>query len=39
MYWTGPVGECKLEPFVLDKEVMAKLWTISEEQTSQKFQL
>ncbi len=39
MYWTGPVGECKLEPFVQDKTIMEKLWTISENQTGQKFQL
>jgi len=39
MYFKGPVGECKLESFVLDKEVAAKLWSISEDQTNQKFQL
>ncbi len=38
-YWTGPVGECKLEPHALDKEVAARLWAISEEETGQKFQL
>lgn len=38
-YWTGPVGECKLEPHALDKEVASKLWEVSEEQTGQKFQL
>lgn len=32
--WVGPVGECKLEPFALDKDVLTKLWTISEAQTS-----
>ena len=32
-YWTGPVGECKLEPHALDKPVMEKLWTLSEEET------
>lgn len=32
-YWTGPVGECKLEPHALDKEVAAKLWAVSEEKT------
>ncbi len=37
-YWTGPVGECKLEPHAKDKEVASKLWAISEEQTNQKFQ-
>ena len=39
MNWGGPVGECTLEPFVLDREIAATLWTISEKQTGQKFQL
>lgn len=39
MNWVGPVGECKLEPFVLDREIAGKLWTISEDQTGRKFQL
>ncbi|APY10162.1 oxidoreductase [Seonamhaeicola sp. S2-3] len=30
-YWTGPVGECKLEPHAKDKAVMEKLWMVSEE--------
>ena len=38
-YWTGPVGECKLEPHALDEEVASKLWTISEEKTGQRFNL
>ena len=38
-YWTGPVGECKLEPHAVDQEVAAKLWAISEQETGQKFQL
>jgi len=38
-YWTGPVGECKLESFVLDKEVAKKLWTVSEEKTGEKFEV
>jgi len=29
-YWTGPVGECKLEPHAKDKAVMEKLWAVSE---------
>lgn len=37
--WTGPVDECKLESHAQDMEVASKLWTISEEQTSHKFQL
>ena len=39
MQWTGPVGECQMEAFVKDKAIMEKLWTLSEEQTDQKFQL
>ncbi|MBU2869517.1 SDR family oxidoreductase [Colwellia sp. E2M01] len=34
MNFGGPVGECKLEPFVLNKDVLAKLWTLSEKETS-----
>ncbi|WP_252735878.1 hypothetical protein [Aestuariibacter sp. A3R04] len=29
----GPVGECTLQPFVVDKPVMTKLWALSEQQT------
>ena len=36
-YWTGPVGQCQLEPHALDKEVASKLWAVSEEQTGQNF--
>ena len=36
-YWTGPVGQCQLEPHTLDKEVASKLWVVSEEQTGQNF--
>ncbi|WP_205959966.1 SDR family oxidoreductase [Flammeovirga aprica] len=36
-YWTGPVGECKLEPHAVDKEVMSKLWTLSEKETNCKW--
>lgn len=32
-YWTGPVGECKLEPHALDKAVMERLWAQSEKET------
>lgn len=32
--WVGPVGECKLESFALDRDVAAKLWTLSEEETA-----
>lgn len=34
MNFGGPVGECKLEPFALDSEVAAKLWTLSEKKTA-----
>jgi len=36
-YWTGPVGECKLEPHAKDKAVGDKLWNISEEATGLKW--
>lgn len=39
MQWTGPVGECKVESFVYNKEIATKLWTISEQQTGQVFKL
>ncbi|MDA9773720.1 SDR family oxidoreductase [Saprospiraceae bacterium] len=29
-YWTGPVGECRLEPHAKDKVVSEKLWELSE---------
>jgi NAD(P)-dependent dehydrogenase (short-subunit alcohol dehydrogenase family) len=32
-YWTGPVGECKLEPHAKDKLVAEKLWELSEKET------
>jgi NAD(P)-dependent dehydrogenase (short-subunit alcohol dehydrogenase family) len=28
--WTGPVGECELEPHAVDKAVSKKLWDVSE---------
>ncbi|WP_375749166.1 SDR family oxidoreductase [Vibrio sp. HN007] len=34
MNFGGPVGECELEPFVLDKAVLTKLWDLSEQETS-----
>ncbi len=37
MQWTGPVGECKIEPFVWNRELSAKLWSVSEEATNEKF--
>ncbi|MFD0837076.1 SDR family oxidoreductase [Mariniflexile aquimaris] len=36
-YWTGPVGECKLEPHAKDKPVMERLWKVSEEATGFKW--
>jgi len=39
MYWTGPVGECKLAPHALDKALAEKLWTLSEQETSMKWPL
>ncbi len=32
-YFTGPVGECKLEPHAKDKPVAEKLWEFSEKET------
>nr|WKN34801.1 SDR family oxidoreductase [Tunicatimonas sp. TK19036] len=32
-YWTGPVGECKLEPHAKDKAVAETLWEVSEKVT------
>ncbi len=37
MQWTGPVGECKLEPHAQDKIVITKLWAVSEEATGFKW--
>ncbi|OSY89328.1 oxidoreductase [Tenacibaculum holothuriorum] len=33
----GPIGECKLEPFVLNREIAIKLWDMSEELTNCKW--
>lgn len=38
-YWTGPVGECNLEPHAVDKEVSNKLWEVSEKATGIKWNL
>lgn len=38
-YWTGPVGECKLEPHAVDKKVMEKLWDLSEKETGASWNL
>ncbi len=37
MQWTGPVGECKLEPHAQDKAVAVKLWSVSEKETDFKW--
>lgn len=37
MNWTGPVGECELESFVLDRTVAGKLWEVSEKETNCKW--
>lgn len=34
MNWSGPVGECKLEPHALEKAVMERLWSLSEKETN-----
>lgn len=39
MNFGGPVGECKLEPFACESDVIQKLWTISEEATSHRWSL
>ena len=38
-YWTGPVGECKLEPHAKDKVVAEKLWEVSEKAINFKWNL
>lgn len=39
MNFGGPVDEGKLEPFVLNKDVLTKLWALSEKETSFHWQL
>ncbi len=38
-YWTGPVGECKLESHAKDKAIAEKLWKVSENATGFKWNL
>ena len=38
-YWTGPVGECKLEPHAKDKAVAKRLWDLSEKETGIRWNL
>lgn len=33
MNWTGPLGECTLEPFAIDRTLADQLWTVSEQAT------
>jgi len=37
MYWTGPVDECELESYVLDRTIGGKLWEVSEKETDCKW--
>lgn len=37
--WVGPVGECDVESFVYDQKIASKLWTISEKEVGQNFEL
>lgn len=37
MNWSGPVGECKLESFTLDRNIAEKLWEVSETATGSKW--
>ena len=39
MQWTGPVGACKVESFVYDRDVAGQLWMVSEAQTGQAFEV
>jgi NAD(P)-dependent dehydrogenase (short-subunit alcohol dehydrogenase family) len=34
MNFGGPVGECKLEPFAYESNIIEKLWALSEKETS-----
>lgn len=38
-FWTGPVGEHKIEPHAKDKAVAKKLWDLSEEETGVKWNI
>lgn len=33
MNWAGPLGECVLEPFAIDRTLADQLWTVSEQAT------
>ena len=38
-YWTGPVGECKLEAHAKDMAVASRLWEVSEKETGLKWNI
>ncbi|MEO0725569.1 MAG: SDR family oxidoreductase [Bacteroidota bacterium] len=37
MNWSGPVGECDMEPFTRDRAIAGKLWEVSEVATNTKW--
>ncbi|APD06250.1 gluconate 5-dehydrogenase [Flavobacteriaceae bacterium UJ101] len=37
--WVGPVGECKLESFALDRTIAGRLWDLSEKETHCKWNI
>ncbi|MEM9259505.1 MAG: oxidoreductase, partial [Bacteroidota bacterium] len=37
MQWSGPVGECTIEPFVFEQTIADRLWERSEEATGTKW--
>lgn len=37
MNWGGPVGECELESFTLDRNIAGRLWEVSETATNSKW--
>lgn len=39
MNWVGAVDECEVESFVWDENIASKLWILSEEETSFKWNL
>ena len=39
MEWIGPIGKGKLEPYAYDKDVMSKLWLLSEQKTGLTWQI
>ncbi len=39
LHWVGPVGDCVIEAHARDKEVMTRLWDISEKATKNKWNI